>query len=83
MFPEIPQWVKNPDFDRVRNGIPLYFQFIFMSCSLLIISETKLLTVLSLKIDWLNKFLELLWPYLDKVTTLEILANSSSVYKIR
>ncbi|CAL9101812.1 synaptotagmin-2-like [Musa acuminata AAA Group] len=33
MFPEIPVWVKNPDFDRI---------------------------------DWLNKFLEHMWPYLDK-----------------
>lgn len=33
MFPEIPLWVKNPDFDRV---------------------------------DWINKFLEYMWPYLDK-----------------
>ncbi|WCJ39865.1 Calcium-dependent lipid-binding (CaLB domain) family protein [Euphorbia peplus] len=33
MLPQIPLWVKNPDYDRV---------------------------------DWLNKFLEYLWPYLDK-----------------
>lgn len=33
MLPEIPPWVKNPDFDRV---------------------------------DWLNKFIESMWPYLDK-----------------
>lgn len=33
MMPEIPLWVKNPDYDRV---------------------------------DWLNKFLEIMWPYLDK-----------------
>ncbi|KAM5550056.1 synaptotagmin-1-like [Rosa sericea] len=33
MLPEIPLWVKNPDYDRV---------------------------------DWLNKFLEYMWPYLDK-----------------
>ncbi|KAL4187395.1 hypothetical protein AMTRI_Chr09g38820 [Amborella trichopoda] len=33
MLPEIPMWVKCPDFDRV---------------------------------DWLNKFLENMWPYLDK-----------------
>ncbi|XP_021287165.1 synaptotagmin-1-like isoform X2 [Herrania umbratica] len=33
MLPEIPLWVKNPDYDRV---------------------------------DWINKFLEYLWPYLDK-----------------
>ncbi|KAK7312252.1 hypothetical protein VNO77_36001 [Canavalia gladiata] len=33
MFPEIPLWIKNPDFDRL---------------------------------DWLNKFLEYMWPYLDK-----------------
>ncbi|XP_024994130.1 synaptotagmin-1-like [Cynara cardunculus var. scolymus] len=33
LLPEIPLWVKNPDFDRV---------------------------------DWLNKFIEYMWPYLDK-----------------
>ncbi|XP_014494354.1 synaptotagmin-2 [Vigna radiata var. radiata] len=33
MFPEIPVWIKSPDFDRL---------------------------------DWLNKFLEYMWPYLDK-----------------
>ncbi|KAB2636220.1 hypothetical protein D8674_026754 [Pyrus ussuriensis x Pyrus communis] len=33
MLPEIPQWVKNPDYDRL---------------------------------DWLNRFLEYMWPYLDK-----------------
>ncbi|KAF2302053.1 hypothetical protein GH714_031854 [Hevea brasiliensis] len=33
MLPEIPLWVKNPDYDRI---------------------------------DWLNKFLGYMWPYLDK-----------------
>ncbi|XP_065005480.1 synaptotagmin-1-like isoform X2 [Musa acuminata AAA Group] len=33
MLPEIPLWVKNPDYDRI---------------------------------DWLNKFLEMMWPYLNK-----------------
>ncbi|GAB2267877.1 Arf guanine nucleotide exchange factor syt1, variant 2 [Dionaea muscipula] len=33
MLPEIPLWVKNPDYDRV---------------------------------DWLNKFIQYMWPYLDK-----------------
>ncbi|CAK9178402.1 unnamed protein product [Ilex paraguariensis] len=33
LLPEIPLWVKNPDYDRV---------------------------------DWLNKFIENMWPYLDK-----------------
>ncbi|XP_057769257.1 synaptotagmin-1-like [Salvia miltiorrhiza] len=33
LLPEIPFWVKNPDYDRL---------------------------------DWLNKFLEVMWPYLDK-----------------
>lgn len=33
LLPEIPHWIKNPDYDRV---------------------------------DWLNKFLEYMWPYLDK-----------------
>ncbi|MBA0864637.1 hypothetical protein Goshw_004817 [Gossypium schwendimanii] len=33
LIPEIPLWVKNPDFDRV---------------------------------DWLNKFIENMWPYLDR-----------------
>ncbi|CAH9080846.1 unnamed protein product [Cuscuta epithymum] len=33
LLPEIPHWVKNPDFDRL---------------------------------DWLNRFIETMWPYLDK-----------------
>ncbi|KAK6115725.1 hypothetical protein DH2020_007994 [Rehmannia glutinosa] len=33
LLPEIPLWIKNPDYDRL---------------------------------DWLNKFIELMWPYLDK-----------------
>ncbi|KAE8057270.1 hypothetical protein FH972_013975 [Carpinus fangiana] len=33
LLPEIPPWVKNPDYDRL---------------------------------DWLNKFIENMWPYLDK-----------------
>ncbi|XP_059633143.1 synaptotagmin-2 [Cornus florida] len=33
LLPEIPPWVKNPDYDRI---------------------------------DWLNKFIETMWPYLDK-----------------
>ncbi|XP_025604918.1 synaptotagmin-2 isoform X1 [Arachis hypogaea] len=33
MLPEIPLWIKNPDFDRL---------------------------------DWLNRFVEHMWPYLDK-----------------
>ncbi|GAB2292186.1 Synaptotagmin-2 [Dionaea muscipula] len=33
LLPEIPFWVKNPDFDRV---------------------------------DWLNRFIQYMWPYLDK-----------------
>ncbi|MQM11634.1 hypothetical protein Taro_044540 [Colocasia esculenta] len=56
MLPEIPLWVKNPDFDRV---------------------------------DWLNKFLEHMWPYLDKAickTAKEIakpiIAENTAKYKI-
>ncbi|CAL0328679.1 unnamed protein product [Lupinus luteus] len=33
LLPEIPVWIKNPDYDRL---------------------------------DWLNKFIECMWPYLDK-----------------
>lgn len=39
LLPEIPFWVKNPDFDRL---------------------------------DWLNKFVELMWPYLDKAICKQI-----------
>lgn len=56
MLPEIPHWVKNPDFDRI---------------------------------DWLNKFVEHMWPYLDKAicrTAKEIakpiIAENTAKYKI-
>ncbi|XP_073289992.1 synaptotagmin-2-like [Primulina huaijiensis] len=35
LLPEIPLWIKNPDYDRI---------------------------------DWLNKFIGYMWPYLDKAT---------------
>ncbi|KAI4374913.1 hypothetical protein MLD38_012848 [Melastoma candidum] len=56
LMPEIPLWVKNPDYDRV---------------------------------DWLNKFLLMLWPYLDKAicktvkaTAKPIIAEQIPKYKI-
>ncbi|ONK72605.1 uncharacterized protein A4U43_C04F21140 [Asparagus officinalis] len=56
MLPEIPLWVKNPDFDRI---------------------------------DWLNKFIEYMWPYLDKAicktareVTKPIIAENCAKYKI-
>ncbi|KAF3335217.1 synaptotagmin-2-like isoform X1 [Carex littledalei] len=56
MLPEIPNWVKNPDFDRV---------------------------------DWLNKFVEHMWPYLDKAIckmakeiAKPIIAENTVKYKI-
>ncbi|XP_078175106.1 synaptotagmin-2-like [Carex rostrata] len=56
MLPEIPNWVKNPDFDRI---------------------------------DWLNKFIEHMWPYLDKAIckmakeiAKPIIAENTVKYKI-
>ncbi|XP_006647240.1 synaptotagmin-2-like [Oryza brachyantha] len=56
MLPEVPHWVKNPDFDRI---------------------------------DWLNKFVETMWPYLDKAIcktakeiTKPIIAENTAKYKI-
>ncbi|KAL5557853.1 hypothetical protein UlMin_034064, partial [Ulmus minor] len=56
LLPEIPLWVKMPDYDRV---------------------------------DWLNRFIELMWPYLDKAicktaTTIAkpIIAEQIPKYKI-
>ncbi|CDP07376.1 unnamed protein product [Coffea canephora] len=56
MLPEIPLWVKNPDYDRL---------------------------------DWLNKFIETMWPYLDKAicktakkTAEPIIAEQIPKYKI-
>lgn len=56
MLPEIPNWVKNPDFDRI---------------------------------DWLNKFIGHMWPYLDKAISKmareiakPIIAENTAKYKI-
>ncbi|KAF8405414.1 hypothetical protein HHK36_010320 [Tetracentron sinense] len=57
LLPELPTWVKNPDYDRV---------------------------------DWLNKFIENMWPYLDKAIcktakdiAKPIIAEQISKYKIK
>ncbi|MQM11078.1 hypothetical protein Taro_043979 [Colocasia esculenta] len=56
MLPEIPLWIKNPDFDRI---------------------------------DWLNKFIETMWPFLDKAicktakeVTKPIIAENTAKFKI-
>nr|DAD46774.1 TPA_asm: hypothetical protein HUJ06_016711 [Nelumbo nucifera] len=52
LLPEIPLWVKNPDYDRV---------------------------------DWLNKFIANMWPYLDKMAkniAKPIIAEQIPKYKI-
>ncbi|XP_062193748.1 synaptotagmin-1-like [Phragmites australis] len=56
ILPEIPLWVKNPDYDRI---------------------------------DWLNRFLELMWPYLNKAIcrtardiAKPIIAENTAKYKI-
>ncbi|RCV06265.1 hypothetical protein SETIT_1G149300v2 [Setaria italica] len=56
MLPEIPLWIKNPDFDRI---------------------------------DWLNKFIETMWSYLDKAIckmakeiAKPIIAENTAKYKI-
>ncbi|CAK9234286.1 unnamed protein product [Sphagnum troendelagicum] len=46
LLPEIPLWVKNPDYDRV---------------------------------DWVNKFLKDLWPYLDKAIC-KIISDTAQPY---
>lgn len=75
MFPEIPLWVKNPDFDRVWRCYAYIFELIFR-CNRLLEWQITYLVYFSMKIDWLNKFLEYMWPYLDKVSmSLRVSAN--------
>ena len=37
---------------------------------LMICTSTDCFLLLFLKVDWLNKFIETMWPYLDKVSML-------------
>lgn len=46
MLPEIPLWVKNPDYDRI---------------------------------DWLNKFIGYMWPYLDKAICKTVIGISKPI----
>lgn len=71
MLPEIPLWVKNPDYDRVSYTLLLSAKIsieVSMIVHLGARSSLVLITLsLSRQIDWLNKFIEYMWPYLDKV----------------
>ncbi|EXB61825.1 hypothetical protein L484_012259 [Morus notabilis] len=48
ILPEIPMWVKNPDYDRV---------------------------------DWLNKFILQMWPYLNKAVCLRIRSMAQPIFE--
>ncbi|KAJ6985752.1 synaptotagmin-2-like [Populus alba x Populus x berolinensis] len=50
ILPEIPLWVKNPDYDRI-DWLNRFIQLMWPYLD---------------KIDWLNRFIQLMWPYLDK-----------------
>lgn len=63
LLSEIPLWVKNPDYDRVCIVTYLHFTA-FSPTSLL---RNLILFSPKFKVDWINKFLEYMWPYLDKV----------------
>ncbi|RZR88176.1 hypothetical protein BHM03_00015713 [Ensete ventricosum] len=67
----------------------IYFQPTDVKCTEPLFLETKLALILFLKIDWLNKFLEYMWPYLDKAickTAKEIakpiIAENTAKFKI-
>ncbi|RRT72194.1 hypothetical protein B296_00010326 [Ensete ventricosum] len=67
----------------------IYFQPTDVKCKEPLFLETKLALILFLKIDWLNKFLEYMWPYLDKAickTAKEIakpiIAENTAKFKI-
>ena len=64
LLPEIPLWVKMPDYDRVCMST---FQNSHSCSGISILVKQASNDFVSVKIDWLNRFIELMWPYLDKV----------------
>lgn len=68
-MPEIPLWVKSPDYDRVN----IHFAY-FIWLIQYVYSEKKYLIIvyavenaLNMQVDWLNKFLSEMWPFMEKV----------------
>lgn len=70
LLPEIPLWVKTPEFERVsfvNRDIIIFFVLFFFFKVYEDGGVTVLLILYVLQIDWLNKFLSDMWPYLDTV----------------
>lgn len=64
LLPEMPLWVKNPDYDRVSIR---HFQSLYKSFLALHSLVACLCSLFRAQVDWLNKVLSDMWPYLDKV----------------
>lgn len=77
LMPEIPFWVKSPDYERVsflsiENSTHdflfcLWFPIYFIYFSVFPISWFLVPWLLEVQVDWLNKFIHELWPFLEKV----------------
>lgn len=63
LMPEIPLWVKSPDYERVS----IMIAFLLFSANLFINYVYIMMWRIFLQVDWLNKFLSDMWPFLDKV----------------
>jgi len=71
LLPEIPLWVKTPDYERVSFVNCDIINFFFRVFKFFKVYDdggvTVLLILCVLQIDWLNKFLLDMWPFLDTV----------------
>jgi hypothetical protein len=63
MIPDIPSWVKCPDYERVRT------QYTTVSIIYPLLFQDFLINLWHsfLQADWMNKFIFDMWPFLDKV----------------
>lgn len=68
-MPEIPLWVKSPDYDRVNIRFAYFIwliQYVYSEKKYLIIVYA-VENALNMQVDWLNKFLSEMWPFMEKV----------------
>lgn len=67
ILPEIPLWVKHPDYERVS----ITFQTFLLVVIFMFSKTLQHGFFMILQIDWFNDVVRDMWPYIDKVNTLK------------
>ena len=75
ILPEMPIWVKNPYYDKVRLSSSLLSSLPVASHRRLHLSRSFFIPTSLAQVDWINRLVLEMWPYIDTAASMQIKAQ--------